>query len=50
MDCSSKGVNGRLEKEWSALDTIWKLEFSGGLKIGFFRPTVEKVLSYGSTA
>ena len=40
-------------KAWSALhkiDTVWKLELSDGLKIGFFRATIKMVLLYGSMA
>ena len=53
IDCCSKDVNVRIGTAWSALhklDTIWKSKLSGGLKIGFFRATVETVLLYGSTA
>ena len=38
---------------WCALhklDTVWKSELSDGLRIGFFRATVETVFLYGSTA
>ena len=53
IDCCSKDVNVRIKKVWSALNkfnTIWKSELSDGLKIGFFRATIEMVLLYGSTA
>ena len=52
-DCCSKDVNLRRGKTRSALhklDTICKSEISSGLKIGFFRATVETVLLYISTA
>ena len=53
IDCCPKDVGVRVGKAWSALhklDTIWKSELSGGLKIRLFRATVETALLYGSTA
>ena len=53
IDCCSKDVNVRIGKAWCVhhkLDKIWKSELSGGLKIGFFRATVETILQYRSTA
>ena len=53
IDCCSKDVNIIIGKAWSTLDKldrIWKSELSGGLKIGFFRATVETVLLSGSMA
>ena len=49
IDCCSKDVNVRIGKAWSALhkiDTVRKSELSDGLKIGFFRATIETVLLY----
>ena len=53
IDCCSKDVNVRIRNAWSALhklDTDGKSELSNGLKLGFFRATVETVLLDGSTA
>ena len=53
IDCCSTDVNVRIGKAWSALQnlyTIWTSMLSDGLKVGFFRATVETVLMYGSMA
>ena len=45
IDCCSIDVNVRIAKVRSALyklDTIWKSELSGGLKIGFFRQRLKR--------